>query len=99
MFAMRNRMPALVLGAMLLTGCYHVTVISGTSPSPTVVDKPWRNSFVYGLVPPPERNVKHQCPHGVQQVETETRFVTGLVGALTCSLYPPIHVKVTCSAR
>jgi len=96
---MRNRMPALVLGAMLLTGCYHVTVISGTSPSPTVVDKPWQNSFVYGLVPPPELNVKDQCPNGVQKVETETSFVNGLVGALTWSLYTPIHVKVTCSAR
>ena len=96
---MRNRMPALVLGAMLLTGCYHVTVISGTSPSPTVVDKPWQNSFVYGLVPPPELNVKDQCPNGVQKVETETSFVNGLVGALTWSLYTPIHAKITCSAR
>ena len=96
---MRQRFPALVLGVMLLTGCYHVTVISGTSPSPTVVDKPWQNSFVYGLVPPPELNVKDQCPNGVQKVETETSFVNGLVGALTWSLYTPIHAKITCSAR
>ena len=96
---MRTKLSALVLGATLLTGCYHVTVISGTSPSPTVVDKPWQNSFVYGLVPPPELNVKEQCPNGVQKVETETSFVNGLVGALTWSLYTPIHAKVTCSAR
>ena len=96
---MRTKKTALVLGAMLLTGCYHVTVISGTSPSPTVVDKPWQNSFVYGLVPPPELNVKEQCPNGVQKVETETSFVNGLVGALTWSIYTPIHAKITCSAR
>ena len=96
---MRKKFPALILGALLLTGCYHVTVISGTSPSPTVVDKPWQNSFVYGLVPPPELNVKDQCPNGVQKVETETSFVNGLVGALTWSLYTPIHARVTCSAR
>ncbi|HZI28685.1 MAG TPA: hypothetical protein VFD64_11025 [Gemmatimonadaceae bacterium] len=96
---MRTKFLTLVLGAMLLTGCYHVTVISGTSPSPTVVDKPWQNSFVYGLVPPPELNVKEQCPNGVQKVETETSFVNGLVGALTWSLYTPIHAKITCSAR
>jgi hypothetical protein len=96
---MRTKFSALVLGAMLLTGCYHVTVISGTSPSPTVVDKPWQNSFVYGLVPPPELNVKDQCPNGVQKVETETSFLNGLVGALTWSLYTPMHAKVTCSAR
>jgi hypothetical protein len=96
---MRTKFPTMILGALLITGCYHVTVISGTSPSPTVVDKPWQNSFVYGLVPPPELNVKEQCPNGVQKVETETSFVNGLVGALTWSLYTPIHAKVTCSAR
>lgn len=96
---MRTKFPALVLGALLLNGCYHVTVISGTSPSPTVVDKPWQNSFVYGLVPPPELNVREQCPNGVQKVETETSFVNGLVGALTWSLYTPIHAKITCAAR
>jgi Bor protein len=96
---MRMRFSTLILGALLLTGCYHVTVISGTSPSPTVVDKPWQNSFVYGLVPPPELNVKEQCPNGVQKVETETSFLNGLVGALTWSLFTPIHAKVTCSAR
>lgn len=96
---MRTRIPILVLGALLLTGCYHVTVISGTSPSPTVVDKPWQNSFVYGLVPPPELNVKEQCPNGVQKVETETSFVNGLVSALTWSIYTPIHARITCSSR
>jgi hypothetical protein len=96
---MRTKFPTLILGALLLTGCYHVTVISGTSPSPTVVDKPWQNSFVYGLVPPPELNVKDQCPNGVQKVETEASFVNGLVSALTWSLYTPIHAKITCSAR
>ena len=96
---MRTKSLTLILGAMWLTGCYHVTVISGTSPSPTVVDKPWQNSFVYGLVPPPELNVKEQCPNGVQKVETETSFVNGLVGALTWSIYTPIHAKITCSTR
>ena len=96
---MRNKFPALVLGAMMLSGCYHVTVISGTSASATVVDKPWQNSFVYGLVPPPELNVKDQCPNGVQKVETEQSFVNGLVSALTWSLYTPIHARVTCSGR
>lgn len=96
---MRTKSTAVVLGVMLLTGCYHVTVISGTTPSPTVVDKPWQNSFVYGLVPPPELNVKEQCPNGVQKVETETSFLNGLVGALTWSLFTPIHARVTCSGR
>jgi len=96
---MRTKSLVLVLGVLSLTGCYHITVVSGTSPAPTVVDKPWQNSFVYGLVPPPELNVKEQCPNGVQKVETEMSFVNGLVGALTWSLYTPIHAKITCAAR
>jgi hypothetical protein len=43
--------------------------------------------------------VSEQCPNGVQKVETEVSFVNGLVGALTWSLYTPIHAKVTCAAR
>jgi hypothetical protein len=82
----------------MLSGCYHITVTSGLAASPTVVDKPWQNSFVYGLVPPPEINVKDQCTNGVQKVETEVSFVNGLVGALTWSLFTPIHAKVTCAA-
>lgn len=96
---MRTKSFALVFGAALLTGCYHITVVSGSAPAPTVVDKPWQNSFIYGLVPPPELNVKEQCPNGVQKVETEATFLNGLVGFLTYSIYTPIHAKVTCSAR
>jgi hypothetical protein len=89
----------LVAAAVLLTGCYHVTVISGTAPAPTVVDKPWQHSFIYGIVPPAELNVKEQCPSGVQKVETEVSFLNGLVSAITSSIYTPIHTRVTCAAR
>jgi hypothetical protein len=96
---MRRTSLALLFGATLLTGCFHVTVISGTTPSPTVVDIPWQHSFVYGIVPPSALNVKDQCTNGVQKVETEASFLNGLVSALTWSMYTPIHVRVTCSAR
>ena len=89
----------LSIGVLMLSGCYHVTVISGTTPSPTVVDVPWQHSFVYGIVPPAELNVKDKCPNGVQKVETETSFLNGVVTVLTSSLYTPIHVRVTCSER
>jgi hypothetical protein len=96
---MRRKSFALVLGAAMLTGCYHVTVISGSTPSPTVVDMPWQHSFIYGIVPPKEINVKDQCPNGVQKVETEASFLNGLVAAITSSIYTPIHARITCSAR
>jgi hypothetical protein len=95
------RLKSLVLAAasLGLSACYHITVNTGATPSATVVDKPWQNSFVYGLVPPPVVSVNSDCPNGVARVETEHSFVNGLVAALTWQIYTPMHVKVTCSGR
>lgn len=90
---------ALPLAAFLLAGCYHVTVVTSAAPGGTHVNKEWQNSFVYGLVPPPELDVKDRCAQGVSKVETERSFLNGLVSALTWSLYTPMHTEVTCSAR
>ena len=87
---------AVLLVALAASGCYKVTVVSGT-PSPTVVNKPWQHSFVYGLVPPAELNVSQQCPRGIARVVTQQSFVNGLAGALTYSLYTPQSVTVTCA--
>jgi Bor protein len=89
----------LPIAALLLAGCYHVTVVTSAAPTATKVDKEWQNSFVYGLVPPPELNVKDQCPQGVARVETERSFLNGLVSLLTWSIYTPMHTTVTCAAR
>jgi hypothetical protein len=75
-----------------------VTVVTGATPSSQTVDKPWQYSFVYGLVPPPELETKQQCPQGWAQVETERSFLNGLVGALTWSLFTPMHAKATCAS-
>ena len=88
-----------LFAALLLAGCYHVTVVTSAAPPGTHVNKEWQNSFVYGLVPPQELNVKDQCPQGVTKVETERSFLNGLVSALTWSIYTPLHVEVTCSSR
>ena len=88
-----------LFAALLLAGCYHVTVVTSAAPPGTHVNKEWQNSFVIGLVPPPELNVKDQCPQGVTKVETERSFLNGLVAAITQSIYTPMHTEVTCSAR
>jgi hypothetical protein len=88
-----------LLLAVLLAGCYHVTVITANAPSTTQVDKEWVNSFVLGLVPPPELNVRDQCPQGVAKVETERSFLNGLVAVLTQNIYTPMHTTVTCASR
>lgn len=90
---------AFTLAAILLAGCYHVTVVTSAPPASTAVNKEWQNSFVYGLVPPAELNVKDQCPNGVAKVETERSFLNGLVSLLTWSIYTPMHTEVTCGTR
>jgi len=95
---MRRSYLALTAAVVLLGGCYRITVNTGAPPTPTTVDKPFVNYFVYGLVPPPEPiNVGGQCTQGVAQVVTEQSFVNGLVGTLTWGIYTPQHVRVTCA--
>jgi hypothetical protein len=96
---MRLKLLAVGVAAFALTGCYRATVVTGAQASPTVIDKPFQHSFVYGLVPPQEINTKDQCPNGLSKVVTEQSFINGLVGFLTWSLYTPIHVNITCGNR
>jgi hypothetical protein len=96
---MRRYIPAMVAGALLCGACYHVTVITGAPPATTpTIDKQWQNTFVYGLVPPAELSAKEGCAQGVAQVDTERSFLNGLVGAITWSIYTPMHVTVTCAS-
>jgi hypothetical protein len=94
---MRLKALALAAASLAVTACYHVTVVSNAQPSATVVDRPWQHSFIYGLVPPAEINVKQECPRGVAKVETEQSFVNGLASAVTQGIYSPIHTVITCA--
>ena len=96
---MRLRLLALAAASVALSACYHITVTSGAAPSPTVVNKPWQHSFISGLVPPAELNVKEQCPNGVAKIETLHSFTNSIAGIVTQGIYTPISVKVTCAAR
>jgi hypothetical protein len=96
---MRLKFATALVAMILAGGCYRITVISNATPSPTVVDKPWQHSFIAGLVPPPEINVKDQCPNGVARVETVHSPANVLAMLLTQGLYSPLAVKVTCAAR
>jgi hypothetical protein len=95
---MRRKVILVAAAALLSAGCYHVTVITGAPAAPQTIDKLWQNSFVYGLVPPAEISTRETCPQGVATVETERSFLNGLVGAITYSIYTPLHVKVTCAS-
>ena len=95
---MRTNALVAVGAALLLSGCYRVTVTTGAAPASEKIDKPWQNSFVYGLVPPPEVNAKDRCQQDVATVQTERSFLNSLVAALTLSIFTPMHTTVTCGS-
>lgn len=95
-----RRLAQLAMALLILptAACYHQVVDTGKPASPTVIDKPWQMSFIYGLVPPPELNVAQQCPGGVAKVETQHSFLNGLVAGITFGILTPMQVTVTCAA-
>lgn len=95
----RALMPALLCATLMSSACFHQAVQTGAPVGTTVVDKPWVNTFIFGLVAAPEIDVRQQCPSGVATIETEQSFLNGLVAAVTIGIYTPQHVRVTCTGR
>jgi hypothetical protein len=82
----------------LLAGCYRVTVVTGAPASNVTVDKPWQHSFIGGLVPPTELNVREQCPNGVARVMTERTFVNEVASFVTSGIYSPMRALIVCAS-
>jgi hypothetical protein len=84
---------------VLMSGCYHVNVITDTDPSAMRVTKPFQMSFVAGLVPPPKILATEEgCTNGVASVHTWRSFVNMLIGGLSSNLVTPMSVEITCSS-
>ena len=96
---MRRSLLACAALALSATGCYRITVSTGAPPAAAdSVSRPWNNSFVYGLVPPPPVSVQDKCTNGVSQVVTQRSFLNGLVGALSWGIYTPLDIRATCAS-
>ena len=94
----RHRWLPAVLLAFSSTACFHQVVQTGRPPGPTIVDRAWVPTYLWGLVAAEPIDVRPECPSGVAVIETEQSFLNGLVGALSFSLYTPLHVNVTCAS-
>lgn len=94
---MRRSICVLASIAALTSGCYHAVIETGRPASATVIDKPWANSFIGGLVPPAPLETSASCPSGVAKVETQHSFLNMLVGAVTFGIYTPMQITVTCA--
>lgn len=95
---MRTQRLLLAATLLLTLGCYHQVVQTGLSPGSKVVDKPMVATWIYGLVPAQELDMRSECPGGVAVVTTEQSFMNGLLGVVTLGIYTPVHVTVTCAS-
>jgi len=54
--------------------------------------------FLYGLAGSAEFNLDQICPAGVSQIEQSAQVGDMLATCLTCSLYRPMTIKITCAS-
>lgn len=94
----RRAVAALGLALTTSTACYHAIVETGRPAGTTVVQKPWVNTFVFGLVAAPEIDVTRQCPNGVARVETQQSVLNSVVGIITLGIYTPQTATITCAS-
>ena len=96
---MRGRKLSICALVVMMSGCFHVTVVTGLPESTTRIDEAFQMSFVAGLVPPPEIQAEEEgCTQGVAKVHVWHSFVNILIGGISTSLVTPISVSVTCAA-
>lgn len=96
---MRALRAALAVSAFALTtGCYHQVVNTGLPASPTVVQKSFHPTWIFGLVKAQPIDVRQQCPNGIALAGTRMTFLNGLVGGLTLGLFTPHEVTITCAS-
>jgi Bor protein len=94
---MQAKRSALLVLAVLCSGCYHATVETAATPSTQVINKSFASGWIFGLVPPSTVKAASECPNGVAKVETQLSFVNQLVSFLTLGIYTPMQITVTCA--
>ena len=93
----KRRWLSLALCVGLSTGCFHQVVQTGSAPGTAKVEHWFVSTWLWGLVPAKEIDVRRECPAGVATIMSETSFVNGLISVLTVGIYTPQHVRVTCA--
>jgi hypothetical protein len=84
--------------ALTVAACYHQVVRTELPPSPTVIERKWVPTWIFGLVAAKPIDFRQQCPSGAAVVETQQTFLNGLVGLVTIGIYTPQSVRVTCAS-
>jgi hypothetical protein len=96
--AKRFRVTAVLAGIVLLAGCYHATIQTepGAQPMSAPTHTIWANSFIAGLIPPPDVNAAALCNGTPALVETQHTVLNSILAILTFSIYTPMTIEITC---
>ena len=95
---MRGRKLSICALVAIMSGCYHVTVVTALPESTPTYDEAFQLSLVAGLIPPPEIDAEEEgCTEGVAKVHVWRSFVNMLIGGISGNLVTPISVSVTCA--
>ena len=87
----------MLLGPMLLAaGCMKTTITTG-APAGAASDHKAR-FFLYGLIGETDFNLDQMCPTGVSKIEDSAEFGDVLASCITCSIYTPRTVRITCAS-
>lgn len=89
---------ALILVPLLvgLAGCMRTTISTGRPPGETHQMK--ATFFLFGVVGEENFDLSQICPGGVATIEQTSEVDDVLLSCITCSLYTPVTVRVTCAS-
>lgn len=92
-----GRGAAVLLVAMVASGCYEhtITVGAGAPVGPVIYDH-WENFWLGGLIGHTRVDVEEACPSGDATIIAKQTFLNGLVAGLTGGIYTPTTLQIRC---
>lgn len=91
---------ALLVFALLATGCIQTHVYSGLPPGdpPKGYEDRWHVSYLFGLKEGSgPYNLDQLCPDGWSELTVTPDFFTSVAGLMTLYLYTPNRVTIVCA--
>ncbi len=92
---------ALLLCAVMFTGCFHIRYVREVRAEETPAYDSWHHSAIWGLVNlSGDINVSQACPQGIAEVENEVTFLNWLASrAVQGAVATPIALATRSAER
>lgn len=91
---------ALILGTLVVSGCYSHTYRTGQRPARAEADHyAWQHHVIYGLITlSPDIQLDNICPNGAAVIHNRMTVLNSLVSGLTWGIYTPTMVRIWCAS-